>query len=230
MKTVALRLEGPMQSWGISSRFSDRDTGDVPSKSGVVGLVGAALGVARDDDERIQALADCEMAVRIDRPGRLARDYQTAGGGSWRGGDYGVYKASGARPATLTSQRHYLADASFVVALGYRDAALADAVSRALRNPCWPLSLGRRGYVPSVPIHVGEPFDGPPLEALRRVPARPESRTSEERLRVIVETEAGQGAERMDVPVSLRSDARRFGARWVTDGDPIELVDLPEAP
>ena len=47
--TLLLRLKAPMQSWGVSSRFSIRDTGKEPSKSGVIGLFCAALGISRDE-------------------------------------------------------------------------------------------------------------------------------------------------------------------------------------
>ena len=41
MSVLLLRLSGPMQSWGVQSRFTVRDTGLEPSKSGVVGLIAA---------------------------------------------------------------------------------------------------------------------------------------------------------------------------------------------
>src|SRR3990172_4719032 len=47
MPTLLLRLVGPMQSWGTTSRFDQRDTGKEPSKSGVIGLLAAALGIDR---------------------------------------------------------------------------------------------------------------------------------------------------------------------------------------
>ena len=77
MKTVILRLEAPMQSWGASSRFEERETLSTPTKSGVVGLVAAALGVPRDDEERLAELGRLEMAVRVDRAGTRGRDYQS---------------------------------------------------------------------------------------------------------------------------------------------------------
>ena len=45
MSTLLLRLAGPMQSWGTDSKFDVRRTGREPSKSGVIGLVAAALGI-----------------------------------------------------------------------------------------------------------------------------------------------------------------------------------------
>lgn len=44
MSTLLMRLAGPLQSWGTTSRFDQRDTGKEPSKSGVIGLMAAALG------------------------------------------------------------------------------------------------------------------------------------------------------------------------------------------
>ncbi|MCX6022801.1 MAG: CRISPR-associated protein Cas5, partial [Chloroflexi bacterium] len=50
MPTLLMRLAGPMQSWGTQSEFRNRDTGIEPSKSGIIGLLGAALGWPRDAD------------------------------------------------------------------------------------------------------------------------------------------------------------------------------------
>lgn len=220
MKTALLRLEGPMQSWGTTSRFEIRDTQLEPSKSGVVGLVGAALGVARDELGRIAQLADLAMCVRVDRAGVLRSDYQTAGGGEWPGRKrYGVYKASGApsKDATL-SRRHYLADASFVVGLSGND-DLVVAIDAALRAPRWPLFLGRKGYVASEPIAVGVVDE--PLEAAVLGAQTPKRHDAERRL--VVEVEPGAGEARRDVPVDFTPDARRFGARYLRT----RVIDSP---
>lgn len=115
MATLLMRLQGPMQSWGTTSRFDERDTQLEPSKSGVLGLVCAALG--RDRSEPLEDLASLRMGVRVDREGIPLRDYQTA---------TGVLVASGkADPRrTVVSPRHYLADAVFLVGLEGRDQAL----------------------------------------------------------------------------------------------------------
>ena len=44
MSTLLLRLAGPLQAWGNDSKFETRRTGREPSKSGVIGLLAAALG------------------------------------------------------------------------------------------------------------------------------------------------------------------------------------------
>ena len=51
MATLLLRLAAPLQSWGSDSKFETRKTDREPTKSGVVGLLAAALGLRRDDTE-----------------------------------------------------------------------------------------------------------------------------------------------------------------------------------
>ena len=76
MSVLLMRLSGPMQAWGVQSRFGVRDTTREPSKSGVVGLLAAALG--RPRYAAIDDLAALRMGVRVDREGTLLRDYHTA--------------------------------------------------------------------------------------------------------------------------------------------------------
>ena len=70
MPTLLLRLVGPMQSWGTTSRFDERDTGKEPSKSGVIGLLAAALGIDRENWVDLAPLTRLRMGVRHDRPAR----------------------------------------------------------------------------------------------------------------------------------------------------------------
>jgi CRISPR system Cascade subunit CasD len=79
MPTLLLRLVGPMQSWGTTSHFDQRDTGKEPSKSGVVGLLASALGIDRENWTDLEPYTRLYMGVRHDRPGVPKRDYQTAG-------------------------------------------------------------------------------------------------------------------------------------------------------
>lgn len=228
MKTVLLRLEGPLQSWGTQGRFGIRDTEREPSKSGVLGLVGAALGMSRRDGELLGSLRALSLGVRVDREGSILRDYQTAGGGSFRGGAYGVWTAEAKNPTALT-ERFYLQDASFLVALGGSDDALLTQIAISLRDPKWPLSLGRRSCVPSEPVFVAL-VDSSPKEALcvQPVPARFGAAGAKEiSLRLVLETaDADQGSPRHDDPESFELYARRHLVRYVTT----EFVTLPLEP
>ncbi|MFB8220000.1 type I-E CRISPR-associated protein Cas5/CasD [Streptomyces anulatus] len=78
---LLIRLAGPLQSWGIAGRFAHRDTHSRPTKSGVIGLCAAALGM--DRDEPLGELSEVRYGVRADRPGTRVRDYHTVGGGTF---------------------------------------------------------------------------------------------------------------------------------------------------
>src|ERR1035441_10525032 len=181
MPTLLLRLQGPMQSWGTTSRFDERDTQLEPSKSGVLGLVCAALG--RDRTESVDDLAALRMGVRVDREGTPMRDYQTA---------TGVFLALGKVDAkrTVVSPRFYLADAAFLVGLEGQDRILLEGVQRALGSPVWPLALGRKSFVPGLPVLLKDGLWDQDLEsALGNYPrlASPRHGQSKEGLRVLLE-------------------------------------------
>ena len=114
MKTVLLKLAGPLQSWGTGSHFETRHTDTHPSKSGVIGMIAAGLGYSRDEDERLDKLNSLSFAVRIDQLGQLLRDYHTAK----------KYKENGDFERTYVTNRYYLQDAVFVVALCSNDEEL----------------------------------------------------------------------------------------------------------
>ncbi|MFJ8229590.1 type I-E CRISPR-associated protein Cas5/CasD [Streptomyces sp. NPDC094448] len=78
---LLVRLAGPLQSWGIAGRFARRDTHSRPTKSGLIGLCAAALGLPRE--EPLGELAEMRFGVRADRPGTPFRDYHTVGGGKY---------------------------------------------------------------------------------------------------------------------------------------------------
>ncbi|OWV05221.1 type I-E CRISPR-associated protein Cas5/CasD [Micromonospora wenchangensis] len=139
MSVLVLRLAGPLQSWGSSSRFARRGTEIAPTKSGVIGLLAAARGIRRT--EPLTELLGLEFGVRLDQPGQLLRDFQTA------------HSLDGRTSAPLT-YRYYLTDAAFLAVLsGERELlhGLADALSR----PQFPLYLGRRSCPPAGPINLG---------------------------------------------------------------------------
>lgn len=216
MPTLLLRLAGPMQSWGTTSRFDQRDTGKEPSKSGVIGLLAAALGIDRENWTDLEPLTALTMGVRHDRPGVPKRDYQTAGCAAVDT----IIKADGsqAKDGGVVSDRHYLADAVFLVGLEGTDRALLERAHTALKNPTWPLALGRKSYVPSEPVWLdGGVVDAPLLDALAAWPwiATPRKwEVAPEKLLVSLESVDGTGALRMDQPLSSFAE-RRFGARYV---------------
>ncbi len=223
MTSVLIRLEGPLQAWCTQLRLGIRDTDREPSKSGVLGLVGAALGMAREDGQTLGKLRSLSMSVRVDRSGTLLHDYHTAGGGHFRGRAYGVFDPDDhAGNTCVPSHRYYLQDASFVVALS-GDAALVAGIGDALRSPRWALFLGRRACTPSVPPFMGL-VDGDARQAVRF--AGLAERVARGPLRVVAEVPADQGGEpRYDVPLSFAEGDRRYGVRYVVT----EWTEVPPA-
>ena len=175
---LLLRLEGPLQSWGVRSRWSRRDTGPEPSKSAIIGLLGCAAGVLRPDwrsgadpDRTLERWDDAlRFGVRIDRPGTIETDYHTVQGRHWQadGKMKTALSVSGARPDkaecepphTEVTWRDYLHDAAFLAALAVKPEYRADnphllgELEKHLRNPKWPLYLGRKSCVPTRPVLV----------------------------------------------------------------------------
>ncbi len=224
MPTLLLRLTGPMQSWGTTSRFDQRDTGKEPSKSGVIGLIAAAMGIARENWVDLKPLTRLSMGIRHDRPGVPKRDYQTAGCATTDT----IIKADG-KPSKdgVPSQRDYLADAAFLVGLECEDRSLLERIHAALQNPVWTLALGRKSYVPSEPIWIENGLlDAPLHEALAQWPWISSLRKCEvlpEQLLVSFESADESGVLRMDQPLSSFAE-RRFGSRFVRS----ELIDFPQ--
>jgi CRISPR system Cascade subunit CasD len=136
---LLLRLAGPLQAWGDASRFVRRETRQEPTKSGVLGLLAAAQGRRRTDP--IEDLAATMFGVRVDQPGRLVRDFQTA------------RSMDGTQTMPL-SYRYYLADAVFIAAVE-ADPGLLNGLLDALRNPTFPLYLGRRSCPPAGHVAIG---------------------------------------------------------------------------
>ncbi len=240
MKTLLMRLAGPMQSWGTQSQFRERDTGLEPSKSGVIGLLCAALG--RPREESVADLAALIMGVRVEHEGALRRDYQTAGGWHRRtDAGYGVAKADGKPGGTVLSDRYYLADADFLVGLSGEDERLLYTLNDVLAAPRWPLCLGRKAFVPAVPVHLpddpardspGGIEDGKVGDILRGYPWLGHRRFGErdpKQLRLVLESARGDAARRQDVPVSFALGRREFRVRYVeTDFVPLASLKRQE--
>jgi len=242
---LLLRLEGPLQSWGVRSRWDVRDTQPEPTKSGVVGLLGCALGLPRGDGGLERLDRDLRMGVRVEAPGRVREDFQTvtdflptaAGEFKVSGGTRSpaaLAKDRDARPATIISPRFYLEDAAFLVALsaeGADGAALLPRCADALRRPRWPLFLGRKACPATRPIFEALSEDYAGLEeALCRHPWSWRGRGDSDRSLSDVERARHTSRDRIALDVYLedpggpltRQDvlrlnaARAYGFRQVT--------------
>jgi CRISPR system Cascade subunit CasD len=229
MSTLLMRLAGPLQAWGADSKFSKRMTGREPTKSGVIGLVAAALGLRRTDakplaelpdDKRFAKLCKLCFGVRTDQPGQLVRDFHTAR----------TYDGKQA----FISERYYLADAIFLAGLEGED-ALLEEIAAALQNPYFPLFLGRRACPPTGQMVLGNIKKNISLEdALQKEEwqaspwyMRKRKREAEITLEIVRDARPeDDGAFTMrDLPLSFEQVHRRYTFRSVVS-NPREAVKV----
>lgn len=140
MSTLLLRLAAPMQSWGISSKFDRRTTQMEPTRSGVIGMLAAALGLPREAS--LDVFKTLKFGVRIDQPGIMKQDFHM------------VHRENGSKSTAWVTYRYYLEDAVFLAGLEGTPEFLAK-LELALRHPVYPLALGRRSCPPAEPLTLG---------------------------------------------------------------------------
>lgn len=210
---LALRLQGPLQSWGFASQYNRRATGLLPTRSAVAGMCCAAFGLPRGSGEeqrflaafagvRMTAIAIPRRDAKRELPVRRLQDYHTV---------QNTRRASGAinRDCVLT-HRQYLTDAAFGVVLAGNDELLTKMAER-LANPVWGLWLGRKCCVPTAPVLAGLRSTRQEALALLIGEAPLSSFIHQEEA-----TDFLEGHDALpDVPVSFDSADRRFSLRRV---------------
>ncbi|XOV70440.1 MAG: type I-E CRISPR-associated protein Cas5/CasD [Verrucomicrobiota bacterium] len=219
---LALLLDGPMQSWGHASRFGRRTTALHPTRSGVLGLIAAAMGIDKHGTEEanhMKCFASLQLTtVTLMRtscqnrslPMRRLEDYHTV---------TGIRRASGkvAVDATVLTYRHYLLDARFGVLLDGPVAVLVE-IANALSDPKWGIWLGRKSCVPASPVLAAGP--GPRSEVWEDLLERAGLSTKHVLgdFDHVVETEPGDhGADMIeDYPIGFgRPIGERHTPRWI---------------
>lgn len=219
MPTLLLRCVAPLQSWDTQSNFGVRTSGREPSKSGIVGLLCAALG--RPRTEPIADLAALQMGVRVDQEGTLLRDWHTAGKG-------GYFKASGKveRKNLITSTRYYLSDAIFLVGLQSENRSLLTQLHAALNNPYWMLFLGRKSCPPSLPVYLLDGLQDKPLQTALKtyewLGNKRRYKNVPKRVRIVLEADNGSQIHN-DFPISFEKRKRKFAPRRVT----VDFIEKP---
>jgi CRISPR system Cascade subunit CasD len=225
---LALVLDGPLQSWGFASRFQRRTTGLHPTKSGLVGLICAAMGLTKgsaEERDALPGLAALRMtSVTMTRPGpspeapglpvRRLEDYHTV---------LDTRRADGSlNKDAVETHRQYLTDARFGVILE-GDRGVLESAADALKDPVWGVWLGRKSCVPAAPVLVGllDSFDAAWMAILRA--CQLDEGTPMEAFTSVVEVERfADGTDSIgDQPVSFGDgtssgpDGRRFATRRI---------------
>ena len=217
MKTILLKFSGPLQSYGTSSHFQTRYTDYYPSKSAVLGLLAACLGYRRDEEEKLRELSTLKFAVRIDQQGGLLKDYHIAI----------TDKEIVEIPQTYVTNRYYLEDALFVVALSGMD-ELIDTLTKAIKSPYFQPFMGRRSLPVPVDFFLGESAEDI-LDSLRKLPWQAATWYKKKKGKqgigekiplevyadeeILAEGKIIRSKLRRDVPVSFSQKGRQFAFR-----------------
>jgi len=184
MDTLVFRLYGEMASWGEIAVGEDRHTASYPSKSAIIGLLGAALGIKRDDKEKQQQLQQgYTLAVEVFSTGHLLRDYHTTQVPSSVGKiNYRTRRdeivLGKKQLGTILSSREYRCGAFALVAVRALDSApysLVDIKSHLLQ-PKFHLYLGRKSCplaAPLAPQIIHQPYYYEAFKAYQHKPMLP---------------------------------------------------------
>jgi CRISPR system Cascade subunit CasD len=163
MEFLLLTLYAPLVSWGDIAVGEARGSWVQPSRSAILGLIAAALGITRDDQEAHNALdSGYGFAVRLDAPGTPVTDYHTAQAVAAsavkrvaeRGPITRATLLNTSDRATIISRRAYRQDALATVAIWSRASgawSLAH-LAEALRRPAFVLYAGRKSNAFGLPL------------------------------------------------------------------------------
>lgn len=219
MYTLLIRLAGPLQSWGTGSYYDDRQTDYYPSKSGVIGLIAAAMGRKRDED--ISDLCKLRFGIRIDNQGKIVSDFQITDMASDRLIEFFTGKTK--KYNANLSHRDYLSDAIFLAGFESDDKSFLETIESSLLNPVYTVFLGRRSCPPTEPLVIGirekrlydalydEDWQMPEWRQDRVL-----SNGNALRLRIIVEDSSGDTLVK-DNPRSFNSCRREYSYRALTE-------------
>jgi CRISPR system Cascade subunit CasD len=170
MKYLSLWFESPLQSWGVDSKFGLRTTFTFPTKSGIAGIILAALGKGGEEREFLESFSQWNeiafsFTTKNEQHGTtLNTDFHMVGSGYDSNDEWQNLmipkKRDGNAPGNTggvkLTYRQYLQDAFFGVILEMPSSSYEpEMISSALQNPIWPLYLGRKCCVPSYPIFQG---------------------------------------------------------------------------
>ena len=163
MDYLVFQLQAPLSAWGETAVGEFRPTANYPSESALLGLLAAALGIRREEEDAHAALRNgYGFAIGVLSSGRLLRDYHTAqvpGRVSLKNRPHNSRRDELNLPKdelnTILSTRDYRQDAASVVAVQVRDGApyaLSD-MAQALATPRFTLYLGRKACPPAAPLN-----------------------------------------------------------------------------
>jgi CRISPR system Cascade subunit CasD len=163
MGYLVFQLQGPLAAWGDPAVGEYRGSADTPGESTLIGLLGAALGIERENEAASAALRDgYRFAVGVQEPGQLLRDYHTAQVPSRvvlknrphhsRRDELNIPREE---LNTILSTRDYRQNGAWMIAVQAKSDAIhtLETLAAALQRPHFVLYLGRKSCPPAAPLH-----------------------------------------------------------------------------
>ena len=157
---LILKLQGAMQAWGGHTYDDFRPSYVFPTRSGVIGLLGACLGIDRNEISEQKDLNNSfELTIKVEKREikkhtysgiknellsiKKITDYHTVLDGRTASGKK--------RKDAILSHREYLCDAEFTLILDFKENAVykVNDIKKAVDDPVFTPFLGRR----SCPLH-----------------------------------------------------------------------------
>ena len=174
---LTFQLYGPLQAYGTVAVGEIRPSGTMPTRSAVLGILAAALGIRREEESRLSELRDgYGVAVREEAPGKVLLDYhtiQTPGARGKRQLHCRRDELLLTEPNTILSRREYLMDALFTTCLWQTSDTAPyslEELAQALKSPRWALWLGRKSCPPALPFAPRITNHATPQEAVADYP------------------------------------------------------------
>ena len=175
MGILVFRMASPLLSWSHDAKYRHRYTREDPTFSAIIGFIAAAAGVGRNN-KFPQWLDDVvtkrQVAVRVDAPGALLRDYHTINPvpiakyrwlsdeamaqllkkKNLKGDEMAVpivRKADGAlHPTPVVTERYYRQNAAYTI---FVNDPTGEA-ERSLLSPVWAYYAGRKSCPLTFPM------------------------------------------------------------------------------
>jgi len=168
-KFLLFQLYAPLVSWGDIAMGEERPSYPHPSKSAIAGLLSASLGIKREEEDRLKAVADgYSLAVFVDSAGSLLRDYHTSQVPPQKAlKGYSIrtrkdeldalasyQKEQSKSIGTILSTREYRCDAYYRVAISAKENCpyTLEELCEALKKPKFHLYFGRKSCPPARPL------------------------------------------------------------------------------
>ena len=166
---LVLRLYGPLAAWGDIACGDVRPTLTFPTKSAILGLLGAALGVRRSDEVIISKMRDSYgFAVSVEGRCIQIRDFHTVQsakvnadmfkkyGNGYMTSRHRELSVPATEMETSLTYRDYLCDVIYTVSVWIKDSKnvpyMLKEICDALKEPKFVPYLGRKSCVLSRPM------------------------------------------------------------------------------